>query len=486
VDLRDYLAVLRRHLLLLAAVFLVCVGAATFLTVRATPQYASSSQLFVSAAGTDGSNSAFQGSQFALQRVKSYANLNRLAVAQRVVTRLNLDRSPQALAGQVTTSAVPDTVLLTVTVRDSSQREAQRLSQAFSEELVKYVIELESTGEDESSASVSLVGAASTSSSPVSPNPVRNLLLGAALGLVLGAAAATLRENLDSTIRSTGRLEKTVDAPCLGIATHDSSTRKHPLLSGLDPYSPRVESFRVLRTNLQFLSLSDESLVLQVAGATPGSGSSTVAANFAESLADAGRDVMLIEADMRDPVIASYFAVDPALGLSTVLSGSAQLDDVIQSIGSSSLDVITSGGASARAAELLQSETMADLITALRARYEYVIIDSPTLVPFADAALCAAQADGTILIVEQGRTDVGAVALGLERLHGVDGHVVGTVLLHSSGIRGFRPNRGAASAPAPAAPIADPAKTDSDDPENAEADGADDQRDSRPSKDDRT
>jgi len=416
--------------MLIAACALVTVGMAALLTWQATPQYASSARLFVSTQGsTDDAGQANQGGQFSVQRVKSYADLlTGQEIARRVVEELELKESPRTLADQISASSKLDTVILTVTVKDPDPARAQLLADAVAKVFVAYVAELETPpGKDEATIKATVVDPASESSVPISPQPVRNLGLGFALGLLLGAGVAILRETLDSTIKSTRQLETVVAAPIIGAITFDSSAVDTPLISGLDTYAPRAEAFRVLRTNLQFIDPDLERKVFVVTSSLPGEGKTTTAVNLALALAEGGERVVLVEGDLRRPKISEYLRLESAVGLTTVLIGKLSLQDAVQTTANEGLAVLTSGSTPPNPAELLKSSSMSTLIASLRQQYDIVLIDAPPLLPVTDGALLAAQSDGALLVVRHGKTTTDQVVLAVERLEAVGATPVGVI-----------------------------------------------------------
>lgn len=428
-DLREYLRVLRSRWMLIAICGLIALGIAALLTLRATPQYASSARLFVSTSGSDDSQ-ALQGSQFSLQRVKSYADLlTGREIARRVADKLNLDESPSALASQISASSKLDTVILTVSVTDQDPERARMLAETVSDVFVSYVAELETPpGKDEATIKATVVDQATTPSTPISPTPQRNLPLGLLLGLLVGAAIAVLRETLDTTIKSTRQLEPLVDAPVIGTISFDTDAVDTPLISSLDTYAPRAEAFRVLRTNLQFIDPDIERKVFVVTSSLPGEGKTTTSVNLALALAEGGERVALVEGDLRRPKISEYLRLESAVGLTTVLIGRLPLDDALQPTSHDGLDVLTSGATPPNPAELLKSDAMRTLIASLRAKFDIVLIDAPPLLPVTDGALLASQADGALLVVRHGKTTADQVSVAVERLESVGAKPVGVIL----------------------------------------------------------
>jgi capsular exopolysaccharide synthesis family protein len=440
VDLRDYLQVIRRRWLIIAVCVLVGTAGAALMILRATPQYSSTVRLFVSTPSTDANAQAYQGGLFSQQRVTAYADLIKgSTIAERVIERLDIDQSPLSLVNQISASAAPQSVILEITVTDPSPERAQELAQTTAEVFTGYVSELEGAASpDQSPIKANIVDAASFPTSPVSPRPLQTIGLGAILGLLLGLALAWLRETLDQTVKTPATLEDATGAASLGSIFFDPAAAKSPLITTLDPYAPRVESFRVLRTNLQFLDADKKSRIFTITSPLPNEGKSTTAINIALALSQAGQRTLLLEADLRRPRISEYLDLEPMVGLTTLLIGRADIDEVIQAWGDSGLHVITGGSIPPNPAELLQSRAMHDLLAQLRERYDVVIIDAPPTLPVTDAALLGALADGVILVARHAKTTRDQAAQSAARLESAGARLLATVL-------NFVPDRGAQS-----------------------------------------
>jgi capsular exopolysaccharide synthesis family protein len=430
VDLRDYLRVLRRQWVLVVVGLLLGTAVGVVIILRATPLYSSSVRLFVSTPGSDTANAQmYQGGLFSQQRVTSYADLIKgSTVAQKVLARLGSDEPPATLVNQITATADPDSVILQISVTDPSPERAQLLAQTTAEVFTEYVGELESS-EDPARSPIraAIVDEANLPVSPVYPRPLITIGLGAIIGLLLGLAAAWLRETLDTSLKTIEDVQKVTGASMLGSVFFDPEAGKRPLISGLAPHAPRVESFRVLRTNLQFLDVDGESKTYAITSPLPGDGKSTTSINIAIALAEGGRRTLLVEGDLRRPKFGEYLDLEGEVGLTTVLIGEAPLADAIQSWGRSGLDVITSGTLPPNPAELLQSRAMASVMDELRRRYDVVIVDAPPILPVTDAALIAAQTSGAILVLRHGRTTRDQAAQARQRLDSVGAQVLGTV-----------------------------------------------------------
>ena len=427
-ELRDYLRIARRRWMTIVIVTLLTLGATALITLRMTPQYASTARLFISTPESN-TDQAYSGGLFSQARVTSYADLlTGEEISRRVVDRLNLDESPRDLAEQITAVAKPETVVMSITVTDSGPERAQLLTQTISEEFVLYVKELE-TPEGKTTAPVkaSIVDRATDPDEPVSPRPFRNLALATIIGLLLGAGGAILRETLDTSVSTPEELANaTRNAPLLGSINFDKDAIVRPLITELNGHAPRVESFRVLRTNLQFVNVDHESKVYVVTSSVPEEGKSTTVCNLALTLAHSGEKVVLVEADLRRPKAAEYLKLEGAVGVTTILMGRVNVDEAMQS-GPWGLKVIAAGSIPPNPAELLQSAAMKSLINELRERFDTVLIDAPPLLPVTDAAILASSSDGAILIARHGKTTRDQISVAVGRLESVAAHLLGTV-----------------------------------------------------------
>jgi capsular exopolysaccharide synthesis family protein len=192
--------------------------------------------------------------------------------------------------------------------------------------------------------------------------------------------------------------------------------------------SRSAEAYRHLQTNLQFLDVDSPPRVLMVSSAVPAEGKTTVAVNLALALADAGQRVVVIEADLRRPRVTAYLGLVGGVGLTNVLTGRAQVEEVEQAYEDGDLVVIGAGPTAPNPAQLLASGTMAALLAKLRASYDYVILDAPPLLPVADATGLAVLADGVLLSVRHGSTTKDQLRQARATLERVGARIVGTVL----------------------------------------------------------
>jgi capsular exopolysaccharide synthesis family protein len=275
---------------------------------------------------------------------------------------------------------------------------------------------------------VTVFGAADLPKSPSAPRPLINVAVGLVLGLLGGAGAAVLRGRLDRSVKDPEEAAELAGAPVIGLLLRDEALRKEHVVELGRTSSRSAEAFRQLQTNLQFLDVDSPPRVLMVSSAVPAEGKSTLAVNLALSLADAGQRVALVEADLRRPRVTAYLGLVSGVGLTNLLTGRAQIEDVAQPYQGGDLVVIGAGPGAPNPAQLLASSTMASVLAKLRAGYDYVILDAPPLLPVADATGLAVLADGVLLSVRHGSTSKDQLAQTRTTLERVGARLVGTVL----------------------------------------------------------
>lgn len=430
-DLRDYLRLLRRSWILIIATTLAGLligGTAAILTA---PTYTSETQLFVAIQNSGSVQELQQGNTFSQARVQSYVKtVATPIVLQPVVDTLGLDASAEELAGQVTASTDLNTVLINISVTDHSAVQASAIAQAVATSLIKAVDTLEKpqAGGGTSPVSLSIVKPAKAPSNPSAPNTKAYILVGLVIGLAAGVGLSVLRSTLDNRIRGEADLRRVTDAPLLGGISFDQDATRKPLLTQTAPQSPRAESFRQLRTNLQFANVSGHAKTVLVTSSLPGEGKSTTATNLAIALAHAGQSVCLVDADLRRPMVNEYLGLERNAGLTTALVGTADINELLQPWGDDNLYVLTSGQVPPNPSELLGSNEMKTLLARLEHAFDTVVIDAPPLLPVTDAAVLSQNVGGVVLVVGSHKLRHQDLEKSLSALQMVGANVLGVVL----------------------------------------------------------
>ncbi len=196
-----------------------------------------------------------------------------------------------------------------------------------------------------------------------------------------------------------------------------------------DNLSSRVaESYRVVRTNIQFASLETQVKTILVTSAAPGEGKSTTTANLAIAFAQTGSKVVLIDADLRRPTLHKIFRLSNPVGLTNLLTQSVAPEIALRDVGVPNLRVITSGPIPPNPAEVLGSSRMRDLINNLKQSFDYILLDSSPTLAVADSAILSAVVDGIILVVAVAEVSLDKVRKAKAQLEGVNAKILGVVL----------------------------------------------------------
>ncbi len=429
-NIQDFLKLLRTRWISICVVALTTVAAATAVTLLTTPQYQANTRLFVSTTTHSSVSEAYQGNKFSQERVGSYAELIMgRTLAQRTIDKLALDMDAETLQAKISASTKLDTVLINVEVMDESPVRARDIANTLSDEFVQLVRELETPESGApSDARVVVEQRASIPENPVTPKATRNIAVGLLLGIALGIGLAVLRDLLDNTIKSREVLEEISGTGVAGSIPLDKERAKDAAISFDVENSGISEAFRKLRTNLQFLAVDKKPRVIVVTSSMPSEGKSTTAINIALSLAEADHNVVLVDGDLRRPMLHNYLDLVGTVGFSTVLSARATLDDALQKTRFPGLTVLTSGPVPPNPSELLGSQAAKNVLTELRSRYDYVIVDSTPLLAVTDAAILAASADGALIMARYGRTKRDQLAQAVGSLRDVGATLLGAVL----------------------------------------------------------
>lgn len=194
-----------------------------------------------------------------------------------------------------------------------------------------------------------------------------------------------------------------------------------------DPKSIAAESYRTLRTNLQYSSFDREYKVIVVTSSEPGEGKSTTAGNLAISLAQGEKKVILIDCDLRKPSLHKKFKVSNIMGLSDVLIGKELMDDAANRY-KKNLTVLTAGKIPPNPSEMLGSKAMTALLNELKDVFDYIILDTPPVQAVTDSQILSTKADGTLIVVKAETTKKESVQNSINLLKKVNAHIIGTVL----------------------------------------------------------
>ena len=467
-DLRASLQAVRRQWLIVLLCGLVAAGAALAYSLHATPLYTASAQLLFKTSSLDsvlfGSSWSKMGDP-ARDAATNLALVDLPIVNAEAARELNDGTKPGEVAGSVTAAPAGASDVVTVSATDPSAERAAKLANAYAaafvairraadrgkvgaalrrvqnelatlpagsrtaaqrtslQQQVDQLMVLESlqTGNTE------VVQRASVPKATSSPKTSRNTALGLILGLLIGVAAAILRWRLDKRIRTPEELAAEFSLPILATVQLSDRIGDFEKLTGAES-----EAFTMLRTRLRFFNVDREVKLLLVTSSEIGDGKTTVATQVARNAAESGARVALVEADLRSPRLAVRLGLKSGPGLAEIASGSADLASSMQNVIVSEregrgLDVLVAGAIPPNPAELIQSDTLVEVLTALRDSHDLVIVDSPPMLAVSDTTALLSRVDGAILVGRLGKTHRGACADASRQIKRLEAPVLGLV-----------------------------------------------------------
>ena len=271
---------------------------------------------------------------------------------------------------------------------------------------------------------VSIVDRALPPRTPSSPNMPLNLILGLILGMVLGVAAALLLEQLAESVILPAEFQSKLGIPLLG----STPATKGSVDDMLNSRSDLTEAYFSILTAVQFSTPKGTPRTIAVTSSGPGEGKSTTALALARGLAGVGARVLIIDGDMRNPSLHRFFKLDNGRGLSELMIGKAPLTELIRPTETKGLSCMLSGQIPPNPAELLATDALVRALNEALQSFDHIILDSPPVLGLADAPLIARAMEGTIFVVESGRTRATQARQAIGRLFAVRAHILGAVL----------------------------------------------------------
>jgi len=294
---------------------------------------------------------------------------------------------------------------------------------------------------------VQVVDAAFPPGSPVRPNLKINLLVGLIVGLGFGVGLGYLKDMMDQSVHSPEELEgmgfrvlgtvPEIDAKKVeekiktrsnGSAVKEVKEIQHRLVTHFDPKSPISEAYRIFHTNLHYITPDKPVKSILVTSSGPGEGKSTTAANLAITSARMGNKTLLLDMDLRRPMIHKIFNVQEVPGISEVLLKKINAEDVIRATGIENLKVITGGYLPPNPTELIGSKLVKSLLSDFNDQFDRVIIDSPPIIAVADSLMLSVEVSDTVLVVSSGQTNRGILKKAKQQIEDVGGEIAGALL----------------------------------------------------------
>lgn len=491
IDLRQYVALFRQWWWLILLATLLAGAAGYLVSTQMTPIYDASTTLLINEAPS-GKAADYNNILTSERLASTYAQmLVKRPVYEDVIARLRLALTPNQLAGMVTAAPVRNTQLINIDVQSTDPNLSAAIANAiylvFAEQLQetqssRYAASIDSLktqvtdtenevanirkamiaaktpdeaarlesrltqyqqiyanlvasyeqvrmAEAQALSNVVQVEKAVAANEPVKPKPLQNALLAAVVGLMLAVGGIFATDALDDTVKSPDEISRQLRLPIMGAISHYAEPEDGQLITRAQPRSPVAESFRALRTNVQYASVDRPLRSLLVTSPAPADGKTTITANLATVLAQGGRRVTLVDADLHRPRVHSVFQTTPHPGLSTLfIKTSLHLNGSCQPTATERLRVIAAGELPPNPSELLGSNKMREIRDALLEQSDLVLFDTPPVLSVNDAVVLAPIVDGVLLVVRPGVTKMAALKYAVEQLRYVGANVVGIVL----------------------------------------------------------
>lgn len=447
-ELRLFLSNLIRNWYVVVAMMLVGLVVAGVHFAATEPAYSSSARLQVVARSTADVNNAAQAQTLAVQLAVTYAQLAGTDLVLTPAAKRSGEQVAAAdLTDSVTSVATDSTPFITVTATAHSAAGAARIAEAVSQELI---VATRSDSGGSSALSLREVQPASTPRFPTTGSLQSELPLGAAIGLIIGIIVVLLRDRFDTRFRGLAGVSLATGVDVLGTLPADPRSKNVPAVLMPERSSERYEAFRSLRTALTGQGLlPEEGAVLAVTSSVIEEGRTSVVAGLAVAIAASGRDVVVVEGDLRRARLARVLGVEPGPGVAEVLAGTTVLESVLQDVPHADrVKLLRAGSASPGAGELFESQEYATLLADLRSGATIVLVDSPPLLAVADAAAIARHADHVVLVVGAPVVKEREVQSALAVLHQVQIQVAGIVVNRmprswtDSAVAGYRSSPG--------------------------------------------
>ena len=460
--LRDYLRVLRAHRVLILLTTIAFAAVAYGISHRQSPTYSAEAAIsYLEPQEDTGIFSTEPGTQKTPEERAATAaeTIGSRTMAERVRNSLHLKRTIGSVQGSASARVEARTNFVVIQASARQPELAARIANAYAREARDVATENERSRLKEAASTlkrrykknnigqspatrgavlerlariqasadytrpVSIVRRADASASPISPKPGRNGFLGAVLGLTLGILAAFVRDSLDRRFRRPDEIQEQLGLPVVGQVNRSAMGRLPVAANGTKALSELdLEAVRILRRNLDFLDASAPFRSIAVTSGYQEEGKSTVAASLAAATAAFGKRTVLVECDLRRPVLAKWLGVDPAPGLSDYLTGHAEPQEVLREIvlegpaaggngstptplgSSDTLVCVPAGSPSHRPAEMLASQRFHDFLEEITQAYDVVILDTSPLLPVADTLEILPHVDAVLLCVRARQT----------------------------------------------------------------------------------
>jgi capsular exopolysaccharide synthesis family protein len=437
VELTRYLRIVRQRLWMIVACPIVAAVAAGAVSFVLPPIYEAHVSLYVRPAQPIASTDPTVAALTSDQVLRTYANwMTQRPIVDKVNSQLGLGLRYEDLVKKINVAPQTNTLLLDVAVRDTNPAVARDIANQLVADFIDTVRQTQTQAQANQTSTAQLVdnlvvtSPAVAPDKPVSPNKTLNVAIAFAAGLLLALGLAFLLDRLDQSIKSDEDLIERLGLIPIGHIVYVPTAKgKRSELVALDLQSPSAEAFKALRTGVLFSTIDQQLKAIVITSPELGEGKSRTAANLAIALAQSGHKTLLIDADFRRPSQHRLFGKVRNVGLSNLIIKDISETDAIAAVEDvPNLWLLPSGPTPPNPSELLGSGQMRELMSDLWHQFSYVILDTPPVNAVTDAAILAASANATILIVELGRTTFPALKHAKQMLDRVNANTIGAVV----------------------------------------------------------
>jgi capsular exopolysaccharide synthesis family protein len=432
--LRFLLQIIWRRKFSVMLIAILLVGVTVGFTFGQTPTYVASIKLLVSQEkGAD----EVPADVVSLQELTATVAevIGTRPVAEAVIRKLDLNITAKNFLENVDVQQVSETQVIEVAYKHTDPQKAQEIVNTIGEVFSERISEVSPSA---SSITVTVWERAALPDEPVSPNPLRNVVLALMLGLLLGSGLAIASEILDDSWRSPEAVEEISERPNLGvipevkIPTASQRAKKHStwreaLVTVLEPGSAASEAYRTLRTNLLYALTDIPPRVILITSPGPREGKSTICANLAVVLGQADKSVLILDCDLRNPIMHKIFELSNIRGLVDAVAGECELRE-IQHLPQPGVKVVTSGALPFNPSELVGSRRFGELLAQARNEFDYVLLDSSPIGLVSDPVVLATETDGVLLVLDVQHTGKWKFRSSIRSLETVGATFLGTIM----------------------------------------------------------
>ncbi|MGO1488735.1 MAG: polysaccharide biosynthesis tyrosine autokinase [Arachnia sp.] len=438
------LATLMRRWKLIVAVALLGGVAAFAASALTTPLYRSTASLFVTLSFGNTASDMAQGTTYTANQMTSFGALvTSPVVLNPVIEELGLRTTAADLAQAVSVSTPRDTVVIEIRAVDASPERSANIANAVASQTATAIENFApSTESGRASVQVKTMAEATAPTFAYSPNKKINSAVGLVIGALVAILGVLLVALMDHRVRDVDSVAEVADVALLGSLRQREDASGDGAVVLQEPSSSAAEEYRQLRSNLMYASMRKRPLVVAVASGSPHEGKTTVATNLAAAIAESEQRVLLVDADLRRPLVAQYAQVPDGVGLADVLVGEVSFEDAVFTVGANGMDVLPGGSVPPNPGELLASSQMIDLVEQAKQRYDVIVVDTAPILAVADALSLTQLAGGLVLVVRAGSTTKADLARSLNSVRSAGCQVFGVVVngvkdRSSSALKGY-------------------------------------------------